>query len=812
MNMEIESTPMLVLDDECLNSKDLSNSLLGRVKEFASLSNLKMVLTNEGFDNIKIKYMGKFWVLLEFASEVSKNLFQSNMGVGSWFTQLIQASMNFSIDGRVAWVEIEEVPGWVPDFMEETDEDYDSDDGSKEGGLKVEDVAILGGKSDVEEVLETEFEERLLNHNLEEASTGQKDKHFEDPFNMYPLINKKSNVVDRGNNSDHSLKYPPGYTTTDDKEEHCKKDEESKKESGDYSQGHHEEELNTGIKDKCSNKGSKEDVAESVCLGHFKKSETPRTGGFILNLMDELVKVGQTMEYNMEGCLAQKAKKDWVKELCVNNKVNFLALQETKMENIELFSVKICWGNFAFDYVHSASGRVVGKTANDFLIVSVYAPQELNEKTMLWDYLAYVINNWKDEVVIMGDFNEVRNKTKRFGLIFNVQGANVFNMFIANAGLEEKIREWNKGKMKSAKNRKIRFKEELAALDVTIDKGEGNAEVVKQQNQVELELEVSKEEIKRAVWDCGTDKSPSPDGFTFVFYRCFWKVIEDDVVDAVTYFFTHGSSLKGLKLELFKGITLSSSLQLSHMFYADDAVFVGQWSDANFNTIVHVLECFFRSKIGGLMSRVQSWNEVVDRVIARLSKWKMKTLSIGGSGHDLNSKKTSWVKWKNVLASKEKGGLGVSSLYALNRGLMFKWVWRFFTQNTSLWTRVIKAIHGEDGKVGKNVKSGFPSIWLDIVHEMDVLKKQDIDIINSRQIWSLESLGEFSVASVRKLIDDKMLPDVANKTRWIKNVPIKVNVLAWKLHGNILYEELVNLVVNLLLPFMHKQALEGVFR
>ncbi|GKB33610.1 hypothetical protein Tco_0873011 [Tanacetum coccineum] len=59
----------------------------------------------------------------------------------------------------------------------------------------------------------------------------------------------------------------------------------------------------------------------------------------------------------------------------------------------------------------------------------------------------------------------------------------------------------------------------------------------------------------------------------------------------------------------------------------------------------------------------------------------MKTLSIGGrlesirshffNGHDPNSKRTSWVKWKNVLASKEKGGLGVSSLYALNRGLMF---------------------------------------------------------------------------------------------------------------------------------------------
>ncbi|GJW44754.1 RNA-directed DNA polymerase, eukaryota, reverse transcriptase zinc-binding domain protein [Tanacetum coccineum] len=235
------------------------------------------------------------------------------------------------------------------------------------------------------------------------------------------------------------------------------------------------------------------------------------------------------------------------------------------------------------------------------------------------------------------------------------------------------------------------------------------------------------------------------------------------------------------------------------------------------------------------------------------------------NGHDPNSKRTSWVKWKNVLASKEKGGLGVSSLYALNRGLMFKWVWRFFTQNTSLWSRVIKAIHGEDGKVGKQVKSAFPSYWMDIVHEINVLKNQGINLLNCMQMklgngdktafwediwighivlkdlypriyaletckfvkvgtkltqssldfsfrrkprggieqeqyeallvqvqdvnlvpvsdrwkWSLENSGDFSVASVRKMLDDKMLPDVTTKTRWIKLVPIKVNVHAWK--------------------------------
>nr|GFA63191.1 RNA-directed DNA polymerase, eukaryota [Tanacetum cinerariifolium] len=212
------------------------------------------------------------------------------------------------------------------------------------------------------------------------------------------------------------------------------------------------------------------------------------------------------------------------------------------------------------------------------------------------------------------------------------------------------------------------------------------------------------------------------------------------------------------------------------------------------------------------MSRVHTWNEVVDRVKNRLSKWKMKTLSIGESirnqflkGQELNSKKASWVNWKKVLAPKEKGGLGVSSLYALNRGLMFKWVWRFYTQNTSLWVRVNKAIHRNDGKVGGYVKDGAKSCWLSIffgrifglktsldssfrrvprggVEQVDELSALVHDgtltPMSDRWIWALESSGDFFVASVRKVIDDKSLSEVDSKTRWIKYVPIKVNVHA----------------------------------
>ena len=59
---------------------------------------------------------------------------------------------------------------------------------------------------------------------------------------------------------------------------------------------------------------------------------------------------------------------------------------------------------------------------------------------------------------------------------------------------------------------------------------------------------------------------------------------------------------------------------------------------------------------------------------------------------------------------------------------------------------------------------------------------QDVSLspMLDRWSWVLENSGEFTVASARKLIDDKTLPEVASITRWVKYVPIKVNVLAWK--------------------------------
>ncbi|GJU18905.1 RNA-directed DNA polymerase, eukaryota [Tanacetum coccineum] len=146
------------------------------------------------------------------------------------------------------------------------------------------------------------------------------------------------------------------------------------------------------------------------------------------------------------------------------------------------------------------------------------------------------------------------------------------------------------------------------------------------EQQADLERNISNEEIKSALWDYGTNKSPGPNGFAFEFFRRYWKLLEHDIVAVVKEFLLQcgwingclnsamGSVLvngsptseyqfhKGLKqgdplspfifilimeslhlsfskvtnAGLFSGIPIDSSLTISHLFFADDAIFVGK--------------------------------------------------------------------------------------------------------------------------------------------------------------------------------------------------------------------------------------------
>ncbi|GJT95771.1 RNA-directed DNA polymerase, eukaryota [Tanacetum coccineum] len=775
--------------------------------------------------------------------------------------------------------------------------------------------------------------------------------------------------------------------------------------------------------------------------------------------------------------------------------------------------VKFLWGNYFFDHIISeANGNSGGilcawdvnlfkkdhHTISDnfvalygtwipnnqkVLLISVYAPQSISSKRLLWNYLESLIISWNGESLLMGDFNEVRCSEERWGSVYDSIGANAFNSFISNSGLNDiqlegysftwahpsatkmskldrpfclmKVssdfgpspfrffhswldfpgfdelvsKSWNSFALDDS-NGMIRFKKKLQLLkkeirtwimdfkrhqmgllvdlksklcdiDKTLDQGGvseeillSRMEVLKQLHDVqssssrdimqkakirwaiegdenskyfhaiinkkranfsvkdpgprrgcinfpfpkrlsndqvsELEAPISNDDIRTAVWGCGVDKSPGPDGFTFEFFRKFWTVIGPDFCIAVKWFFEHGgfaigcnssfvtlipkvldpktvsdfrpisligslykvvtkilatrlslvisdlisdvqtaflpnrqildgpfiinevlsrckfkkqqamifkvdfakaydsvrwdflddvlssfgfgsrwrswvrgslssgkasilvngsptsefhfyrglkqgdplapflfllimealhlSFSRALEAGIFSGYKIDSSTTLSHLFYADDAVFIGEWSHSNLRGIMNILRCF--SFLSGMSINIQkshllgvgipdvSVTEAANSIGCSIMKAPFKYLGIlvGDNMSSIKAwdeivakmkkvqegdRKIAWVKWSKVLASKKFGGLGVSSFFALNRALLFKWVWRYLSRDNSLWSRVISALHGLNGQ---SLSAAFNSSWSSIIKEVNSLKDKGVDLISHCKI------------------------------------------------------------------------------
>ncbi|XP_023767976.1 uncharacterized protein LOC111916545 [Lactuca sativa] len=60
-----------------------------------------------------------------------------------------------------------------------------------------------------------------------------------------------------------------------------------------------------------------------------------------------------------------------------------------------------------------------------------------------------------------------------------------------------------------------------------------------------IEEPFSTEEIKRAIWACGGDKAPGPDGFTFDFIKKIWDVLKGDIMEFIKYFEIYGTLERG---------------------------------------------------------------------------------------------------------------------------------------------------------------------------------------------------------------------------------------------------------------------------
>nr|GEV07363.1 RNA-directed DNA polymerase, eukaryota [Tanacetum cinerariifolium] len=1081
--------PTLVLDDTCVNDIDLSRFVMGNVKELNSIPNLQIVLAKEGFVEIKPSYLGGLWVLLELPNVESKSKLLQHTGVKSWFDVLQDANSDFICDERIVWVdiegiplkvwshatfakngkkwdevmEIEESPGanftrkrlciktsrvdniletfkvtykgkvfmarakelftWTPCFLELKDEEYNSDDESVlDANIKLVNLQQNNDSSDdecnVEKVSDTIFRDipsspcsKMFVDNAKEASL-----HSEDPFKVYDMLR---NPGPRGGDESHVCGVRSVHFLS----------------LGEQSPAIH---LENKFSPLMSN------VNEDSCdFSTSMKSNNTCNGGSILGMLDEMIKVGKSMGYDIKGCS--------------NDIERIIGLQ----------------------------GADEGSHCSDLCSAISFA------KRTLWDYISGLISRWKGETIVMGDFNVMEgyaftwshpsttkmSKLDRFlvskGIVsafpnitavcldrhlsdhrpilfneissdFGLTPFRIYHSWFKMAGFNDMVEQtWNSFSH-SDSNRLIRFKKKLqdlkkviriwvrdynasqlgskrdiidglVAIDKKLDngittddmllkrmelscklhelkqsnikdvaqkakikwaiKGDENSKVFhgiinKRRSQLSirgvfvngdwrtgpslvkdafldhfasrfkqpdsarfklnisfhnqlssdqsgmLDMNISKDEIKAAVWDCGENKSFGPDGFTFEFFKRYWNLIGFDFCLAVECFFESGMFPNGCNSSFialipkvtdakfvndFRPISLIGSvykvvskilakrlavviseivsntqsafisnrqildgpfilnevfswckrkkkqalvfkvdfakaydsvrwdflLDVLHafgfgprwcMWVRDDAVFIGEWSDANLKNLITIFNCFHlpsglrinvkKSQVMGVgvpldivnqgaalfgcevlqtpfkylgvtvednMSRYSSWTNTIQKVHARLSKWKCHILreiqSLTLKGFDFLSHCKIRVRngnntrfWLDKWVSNIPLCVRFPRIFALE-----------LVQGSSVaakWEAI-----SFDASFRRHIRNGAERHqWLELLSLLDsVVLSSSVD----RWFCDLRD-GDFRVKEIRTVIDDLLLPSVGAATRWVKHVPIKVNIFAWR--------------------------------
>ncbi|GJW99600.1 RNA-directed DNA polymerase, eukaryota, partial [Tanacetum coccineum] len=388
---------------------------------------------------------------------------------------------------------------------------------------------------------------------------------------------------------------------------------------------------------------------------------------------------------------------------------------------------------------------------------------------------------------------------------------------------------------------------------------------------------VSRDEIRIAVWNCGENKSPGPDGYTFEFFRRYWRFVGPDFCSAVECFFDNGTFLKESNSSfialipkvmdakfvtdfrpisligcVYKVITkilanrlatvisdLVSDIQsafvanrqiLDGPFILNELLawckrkkkqamifkvdFAKAYDSVRWDYLLDVLQAFgfgpnwcrwirgtFSSAmasilvngsptsefpffyglkqgdplapylfilimeslhisfsrttnvglfkgvmVGDCMSRKLAWAETVQKLHSRLSNWKVKTLSIGGRSTLL------------------KSVLGASPLYNMS---IYKVPKGVLNEMEAVRSKFFNSADTLERKIS----------WVSWDKVLASKKNGGLGVSND---CDLNGDGEFRVKDVRIKLDDILLPSDSNATRWVKYIPIKINVFAWR--------------------------------
>ncbi|PWA60782.1 hypothetical protein CTI12_AA378320 [Artemisia annua] len=231
--------------------------------------------------------------------------------------------------------------------------------------------------------------------------------------------------------------------------------------------------------------------------------------------------------------------------------------------------------------------------------------------------------------------------------------------------------------------------------------------------QKNLESFVSYDEIKRAVWDCGTNKSPGPDGFSFDFIRKFWNIINENVVAAITDFISLIPKIQDAKaVKDFHPISLIESM------YKITA-----------NIMANRLSLVIHDIISDVQSAFVSNRQILDGpfILNELLSWckykKSKAL-IFKVDFEKAFDSVRWDYLNDVLIS---FGFGQKWRSCIDGSLNS--IWDRFLSTEHYISQFITAIHGSRGALDGTSSAPRTSPWLDVIQVLSSLKSKDIDLL-----------------------------------------------------------------------------------
>nr|GEX97885.1 RNA-directed DNA polymerase, eukaryota [Tanacetum cinerariifolium] len=651
-----DSSPAIVMDDSFIVDKDLSCSLMGKIKDINALSNIYVIFDDEGFDNVNISYYGGFWILIEaLKTDLCGSLLKG-------FLLTLGIIMNM----------------------------------------------------------------RKLSPSEEAPKTGTVSK---DPFGIYSIL-KRNDQKEKSNDAEKSNpSFPPGFTPKGVNEI---TDEEANV-SVNKSNSNHHCNKKTGSNGKCeSNRPFKLKAGGSILVVMEDLIEIGHAMGYNMKGCSKNIKAivdHQGVASAVRGMWISSSLKlmfvlvyahqDITKRRSLWDYINHMInlwdgeciilrdFNEVRSEN-EIFG-----SNF---------NEIGAKAFNHFISSSCLIDLPLEGYSFTWPIKSASKMRKLDRFLI----------SEGLISIFPSLAAICLDRRLSDHRpilLRESTIDYSRDEMHKASAMRHSGQSRISELDKLIDKGLSNNNIINERISLlkdihDLDKRHSFDLAQKAKiqWAIEGDENSkyfhgiiNKNGLNLLFVvflsmESGLKILPKGWIQAclsleMGSILVNGSPSsefkfhKGLKqgdalspflfilvMEslhislnnilnsgLDKGIRIDESLTLSHLFYADDAVFIGKWDKANVITIVNMLKCFYLVsglkiniqnskimgigtsqeevdtdanvigcntfslpfnylgvKVGSSSSRSNFWDEVIAKLSFRLSKWKIKTLSIGG--------------------------------------------------------------------------------------------------------------------------------------------------------------------------------------